>query len=404
MASPSKARAITNRRDSAIRRDSLKLFVAAAERKVQRRDSQAPIFSSPKNGASDLECFDSDAHDVVHVDNVQEIRGSEVTAFETHYKFRHTRSLSIIKYNDSTNDQAVRTNRCSGISTRYRLQTKSIMWAAAAASASIYSMDPVSLIGNYLIYCSSVFRAARLGEAIRASSQVDDDPTVDSRIELLANRLLTLQHSYYVVCAAIVLSGQALWWSYPHDGFVSQMFLGHIWNAIDGLSSPFSFFFLIRECQERKRSRGSGSSHTRRVERRATLTKVEAKEAEGAAGEAERAKLAKDAEDKKSDRDAKEAHDSRGSELGILGEHLYSVLVNGAMLCLAIFSMCVGRSYGALDFALFSASMAYGCIEPIRHIGRIIGATRCLGITAVAWPGSAPDISDVLLSDPILRT
>ena len=149
MASPSKARAITNRRDSAIRRDSLKLFVAAAERKVQRRDSQAPIFSSPKNGASDLECFDSDAHDVVHVDNVQEIRGSEVTAFETHYKFRHTRSLSIIKYNDSTNDQAVRTNRCSGISTRYRLQTKSIMWAAAAASASIYSMDPVSLIGNY---------------------------------------------------------------------------------------------------------------------------------------------------------------------------------------------------------------------------------------------------------------
>jgi hypothetical protein len=269
--------------------------------------------------------------------------------------------------------------RCSlkGFSTRYRLKTKFVMWAAAALSASIFAVDPVSLIGNYLIYCSSGFRAARLYGAMRASTRSGDepaddldhpkdDPTLDSRIELLANRLLTCQHFYYISCALITLGGQAVWWSYPHDGFISQLYLGHLWNVIDGLSSPFSFFFLVRECQEFKYSGDSGKGRAR-LERRATLTKVEAREAELIV--AEEAGKALESAKQAEGEDADASAGSGGSELSIIGEHLYSVLVNGAMLCLAVFSLCVGRGYGALDFAMFSASMAYGCIEPFRRVG-----------------------------------
>mmetsp|Transcript_66363 Transcript_66363/g.130756 ORF Transcript_66363/g.130756 Transcript_66363/m.130756 type:complete len:263 (-) Transcript_66363:357-1145(-) len=222
---------------------------------------------------------------------------------------------------------------------------KLTLWASAATSAAIYANDESNQAGHFFLYISAIVRTTflvlmflewRHASAASSPSPVTQEkrislyresfatelltsatrvPLLDQRMEMGAQLVLKLQFVYYIFCASVCLGTHINRWDYPHVFPISkENFLGHLWNAVDGLSSFFSFFFGVREAQKAE-ILGKFESH-------------------------------------------------------VIVEHVYSVVINGSMLALAVVSMCIDRGYGSPDFTWFCLSMACGTLEPIRFVLR----------------------------------
>jgi len=132
----------------------------------------------------------------------------------------------------------------------------------------------------------------------------------DRSMESLAGKLLLGQHLYYISCMLVVLGAEAQ--GFGMEWHFALFYLGHLWNAVDGLSSFFSAYFLFREFQRKRFGLEFDS--------------------------------------------------------GRASEHTYSLFVNGTMLLLALVSLGLKRPYASVDFALFALSMFYGTFEPTKML------------------------------------